>query len=37
MINCYVPCKFEVKPKGWLSRLLLRLKIFRYVVIIREP
>jgi len=28
MIKCYTPCCFEVEPKGWLSKLLLKLGLF---------
>ena len=32
MIKCYVPTRFEVKPKGWLSRMLVKLGFFRYTI-----
>ena len=34
MIECYVPCRFAVRPKGWLPKLLLRLGLFRYTLTI---
>jgi len=37
MIDCYVKTKFKVKPKGRLSKVLLKLGLFRYKIILFEP
>ena len=32
MIRSHVPCRFEIQPKGWLSKILVKLGLFHYKV-----
>lgn len=36
LVKSFVPTRFEIVAKGWLSRLLLRLGLFRYKVILNR-